>query len=141
MGPLAHPDAMHRLELNEIHATNFNGVGDTANLLGARIESHKSCRFPSLSDPLLRCVATKSTYILNSHCLCPMSTSGLKNTTSSRRSVLNRTTFRALCELSSPHAFSIEDIQTSMESAESGLGSFWEADVQDVTCFSTKVVS
>ena len=58
-----------------------------------------------------------------------------------RRSVLNRSTFRALCELSPPHPFSIEDIHTFLESAESGLGSFWEANVQDVTCFCTKVVS
>jgi len=64
-----------------------------------------------------------------------------RSTTSSGRSVLIRSNFGAFCELPSPHPFSVGDIKTSLESAESGLGSFLEADVQDVTCFYTKVVS
>jgi hypothetical protein len=64
-----------------------------------------------------------------------------KDSSSSRRSGLDRSNFSTFCELSPPHPFSIEDIQASLESAEADLDSFLEADVQDVTCFSTKVVS
>jgi len=64
-----------------------------------------------------------------------------KGTTGSGHYGLDRSNFRTFCMLSSPHPFSVEDIKTSLESAESGLGSFLEANVQTVTCYCTKVVS
>lgn len=64
-----------------------------------------------------------------------------KDSLSSRGSVLDRTNFQSICQLSPPHTFAIDDLHALLESPSEELQSFLEADVSLVTCFSTKVVS